>query len=98
MRVLYTLARQPVSLQTCSVLLDPAFIISVCHFIPYFMVCKCIMYTLSLFPWCVCVLQPKAKGVEGLIEISNPNRVANKSKKASEIDVNAKVELSRREK
>ena len=43
------------------------------------------------------VVQPKAKGVEALIEISNPNRVANKSKKASQIDVNAKVELSRRE-
>ncbi|CAI8040935.1 Cytohesin-1, partial [Geodia barretti] len=41
--------------------------------------------------------EPKAKGVEALIEISNPNRVANKSKKASQIDVNAKVELSRRE-
>lgn len=45
----------------------------------------------------LCVLQPKAKGVEGLIEVSNPNRVAAKSKKASEIDVNARVELSRRE-
>ena len=41
--------------------------------------------------------QPKAKGVERLIEISNPNRVANKAKKATDIDVNAKVELSRRE-
>lgn len=41
--------------------------------------------------------QPKAKGVEGLIEISNPNRVASKAKKATDIDVNAKVELSRRE-
>ena len=41
--------------------------------------------------------QPKAKGVEGLIEISNPNRVVSKSKKTMDIDVNAKVELSRKE-
>ncbi|KAK9965513.1 hypothetical protein ABG768_004602 [Culter alburnus] len=41
--------------------------------------------------------QPKRKGVEGLIEIENPNRVAHKSKKVVEIDVNAPKELSRRE-
>ncbi|XP_016401631.1 pdgfa associated protein 1a isoform X1 [Sinocyclocheilus rhinocerous] len=41
--------------------------------------------------------QPKRKGVEGLIEIENPNRVSQKSKKVVEIDVNAPKELSRRE-
>ncbi|XP_051530742.1 pdgfa associated protein 1a [Myxocyprinus asiaticus] len=41
--------------------------------------------------------QPKRKGVEGLIEIENPNRVSQKSKKVSEIDVSAPKELSRRE-
>lgn len=41
--------------------------------------------------------QPKAKGVEGLIEVSNPNRVTTKNRKATDIDVNAKVELTRKE-
>ncbi|XP_051968912.1 28 kDa heat- and acid-stable phosphoprotein-like [Xyrauchen texanus] len=41
--------------------------------------------------------QPKRKGVEGIIEIENPNRVSQKSKKVSEIDVSAPKELSRRE-
>ncbi|KAL0179627.1 hypothetical protein M9458_025069, partial [Cirrhinus mrigala] len=42
--------------------------------------------------------QPKRKGgIEGLIEIENPNRVSQKSKKVAEIDVNAPKELSRRE-
>ncbi|XP_073684508.1 pdgfa associated protein 1a [Garra rufa] len=41
--------------------------------------------------------QPKRKGVEGLIDIENPNRVSHKSKKVVEIDVNAPKELSRRE-
>uniref|UniRef100_A0A3Q4GBR7 Pdgfa associated protein 1a n=1 Tax=Neolamprologus brichardi TaxID=32507 RepID=A0A3Q4GBR7_NEOBR len=36
-------------------------------------------------------------GVEGLIEIENPNRVAQKSKKVAEVDVSAPRELSRRE-
>lgn len=39
----------------------------------------------------------KRKGVEGLIEIENPNRVAQKSKKVVEIDVSEPKELSRRE-
>ena len=39
----------------------------------------------------------KTKGVEGLIEIANPNRVVKKTKKAGDIDINARVELSRRE-
>lgn len=39
----------------------------------------------------------KKSGVEGLIEIENPNRVSQKSKKVTEIDVNAPKELSRRE-
>lgn len=41
--------------------------------------------------------KPKRRGVEGLIEIENPNRVSQKSKKVVEIDVNAPKELSRRE-
>jgi len=39
----------------------------------------------------------KSKGVEGLIDIENPNRVTKKTKKVRDIDINAKVELSRRE-
>ncbi|XP_076154444.1 pdgfa associated protein 1a [Alosa pseudoharengus] len=39
----------------------------------------------------------KRKGVEGLIEIENPNRVSQKSKKVAEVDVSAPRELSRRE-
>ncbi|XP_071754527.1 pdgfa associated protein 1a [Centroberyx gerrardi] len=39
----------------------------------------------------------KKSGVEGLIEIENPNRVSQKSKKVAEIDVSAPRELSRRE-
>ena len=41
--------------------------------------------------------QPKSKGVEGLIEIENPNRAAKKLQKAKDVDVNAKVELTRKE-
>ncbi|KAJ8363335.1 hypothetical protein SKAU_G00121660 [Synaphobranchus kaupii] len=39
----------------------------------------------------------KKKGVEGLIEIENPNRVSQKSKKVAELDTSAPKELSRRE-
>ncbi|XP_070847552.1 pdgfa associated protein 1a [Chaetodon trifascialis] len=39
----------------------------------------------------------KRSGVEGLIEIENPNRVSQKSKKVSELDMSAPRELSRRE-
>ena len=39
----------------------------------------------------------KTKGVEGLVEIENPNRVAQKSKKVTDIDMDATVVLSRRE-
>lgn len=39
----------------------------------------------------------RRSGVEGLIEIENPNRVSQKSKKVAEIDVAAPRELSRRE-
>ncbi|XP_077057177.1 pdgfa associated protein 1a [Siphateles boraxobius] len=41
--------------------------------------------------------EPKRKGVEGIIEIENPNRISQKSKKVVEVDVNAPKELSRRE-
>ncbi|KAF4085138.1 hypothetical protein AMELA_G00113980 [Ameiurus melas] len=39
----------------------------------------------------------KRSGVQGLIEIENPNRVSQKSKKAAEVDVDAPKELTRRE-
>uniref|UniRef100_A0A3P9PUD0 Pdgfa associated protein 1a n=1 Tax=Poecilia reticulata TaxID=8081 RepID=A0A3P9PUD0_POERE len=41
--------------------------------------------------------EDKRSGVEGLIEIENPNRVSQKSKKVTEVDVSAPRELSRRE-
>ena len=41
--------------------------------------------------------EPKAKGVEGLIEVQNPNRMVKRVQKAKDVDVNAKVELTRRE-
>lgn len=44
-----------------------------------------------------CTQSKKRSGVEGLIEIENPNRVSQKSKKVTEIDINAPKELSRRE-
>lgn len=41
---------------------------------------------------------PKAKGVSGLIELENPNRQAGKAtKKVTEMDAEAKPQLSRRE-
>ncbi|XP_034563249.1 pdgfa associated protein 1a [Notolabrus celidotus] len=39
----------------------------------------------------------KRSGVEGLIEIENPNRVSQKNKKVAEVDVDAPRELTRRE-
>ena len=44
-------------------------------------------------------MQGKPKGVSGLIEIENPNRVVQKTKKASEVDAedSSKAQLSRRE-
>lgn len=44
-----------------------------------------------------CTQTKKRSGVEGLIEIENPNRVSQKNKKVAEIDINAPRELSRRE-
>lgn len=44
-----------------------------------------------------CSQYKKRSAVEGLIEIQNPNRVSNKNKKATEVDVNAATVLSRRE-
>ncbi|XP_067875876.1 pdgfa associated protein 1a isoform X1 [Heterodontus francisci] len=42
--------------------------------------------------------EPKKKGVEGLIEIENPNRIVQKSKKITALDLNPpNRELSRRE-
>ncbi|XP_067088801.1 pdgfa associated protein 1b [Osmerus mordax] len=39
----------------------------------------------------------KRKGVEGLIDIENPNRVATKSKKVTQIELDEPKQLSRRE-
>ncbi|KAI7803650.1 pdgfa associated protein 1b isoform X1 [Triplophysa rosa] len=39
----------------------------------------------------------KRKGVEGLIEIENPNRLAQKAKKVTEIELEVPKQLSRRE-
>lgn len=51
-----------------------------------------------MLSWISLVVQYKKRSaVEGLIEIENPNRVVNKSKKASDIDVDAAPVLSRRE-
>ncbi len=50
-----------------------------------------------LFPLQMFSKQAKTKGVSDLIEIENPNRVQAKTKKVKDVDVNVKVELSRRE-
>lgn len=44
-----------------------------------------------------CTQTKKRSGVEGLIEVVNPNRVSQKAKKVDEVDLNAPRELSRRE-
>lgn len=57
-------------------------------------------YVYSLLSLALTIKQtrvPKQKGIDGLIEVENPNRAAKKSIKAKDIDVDAKVELSRRE-
>ncbi|TKC46290.1 hypothetical protein EI555_003388 [Monodon monoceros] len=41
--------------------------------------------------------QQKRKGVEGLIDIENPNRVAQTTKKVTQLDLDVPKELSRRE-
>uniref|UniRef100_A0A8D0GFK9 PDGFA associated protein 1 n=1 Tax=Sphenodon punctatus TaxID=8508 RepID=A0A8D0GFK9_SPHPU len=41
--------------------------------------------------------QQKHKGVEGLIDIENPNRVVHASKKVTQLDLDGPKELSRRE-
>ncbi|XP_048348486.1 28 kDa heat- and acid-stable phosphoprotein [Sphaerodactylus townsendi] len=41
--------------------------------------------------------QPKHKGVEGMIDIENPNRAAQTAKKVTQIDMESPRELSRRE-
>ncbi|XP_069839710.1 28 kDa heat- and acid-stable phosphoprotein [Dendropsophus ebraccatus] len=41
--------------------------------------------------------QQKRKGVEGLIDIENPNRAAQTSKKVTQVDLDGPRELSRRE-
>lgn len=42
-------------------------------------------------------LQRRRAGVEGLIEIENPNRVAQKAKKVTQIELDEPKQLSRRE-
>lgn len=42
-------------------------------------------------------LSQRRKGVEGLIEIENPNRVAQKNKKVADIELEGPKQLSRRE-
>ena len=39
----------------------------------------------------------KPKGVDGLIEVQNPNRVQKVAKKVTELNVNSQVNLSRKE-
>ncbi|XP_070617369.1 28 kDa heat- and acid-stable phosphoprotein [Erythrolamprus reginae] len=41
--------------------------------------------------------QPKHKGVEGMIDIENPNRAAQTAKKVTQLDLESPRELSRRE-
>lgn len=53
-----------------------------------------ILQTKLLYHLC---LQRKKTGVEGLIEIENPNRVAQKSKKVTQIELDEPRQLSRRE-
>lgn len=50
-----------------------------------------------LMDYCFCTQYKKRSAVEGLIEIENPNRVSNKNKKATEVDLNDATVLSRRE-
>lgn len=50
-----------------------------------------------LMDYSFCTQYKKRSAVEGLIEIENPNRVSNKNKKATEVDLNATTVLSRRE-
>uniref|UniRef100_A0A670ZKN6 PDGFA associated protein 1 n=1 Tax=Pseudonaja textilis TaxID=8673 RepID=A0A670ZKN6_PSETE len=41
--------------------------------------------------------QPKHKGVEGMIDIENPNRAVQTAKKVTQLDLESPRELSRRE-
>lgn len=64
-------------------------------FIAMFLLARCLILI-----WCFPEMwwkSQKRNGVQGLIEIENPNRVSQKSKKAAEVDVEAPRELSRRE-
>lgn len=55
-------------------------------------------WAVRLLPWISHFVQYKKRSaVEGLIEIENPNRVLNKNKKATELDLDAAPVLSRRE-
>ena len=54
-------------------------------------------FTLSCMSCCVMCSQRRRAGVEGLIEIENPNRVAQKTKKVTQIELDEPKQLSRRE-
>ncbi|KAM9346084.1 pdgfa associated protein 1b isoform 1-T1 [Symphorus nematophorus] len=51
----------------------------------------------SVWAAVIMCLQRRRAGVEGLIEIENPNRVAQKSKKVTQIELDEPRQLSRRE-
>lgn len=53
--------------------------------------------THSFCMYVVMCLQRRRAGVQGLIEIENPNRVAQKSKKVTQIELDEPKQLSRRE-
>lgn len=52
---------------------------------------------LFLFHFNFPTLSQKRKGVEGLIDIENPNRAAQKTKKVTELELEEPKQLSRRE-
>lgn len=59
------------------------------------------MYFTKYFYVFILYFQGKAKGVENLIQVENPNRVQKKAKKLSQLNQSldsAKPELSRKEK
>lgn len=53
--------------------------------------------TLRITKLAISIWLQKRKGVEGLIEIENPNRIAQKAKKVTEIELEGPKQLSRRE-
>lgn len=67
-------------------------------FFPYY--CTLKMYAVNFFydlDSNNVIFQAKRKGVEGIIDIENPNRAAQASKKVTQVDLEGPRELSRRE-